>query len=98
MYNTTVFREQEQILAYYNCLQTVSDGILDTTVAVIQELQNIPNGAALLKAMDSDGNDGIEPGEFDSGLDSVSQSSGWSNVPSLFGMAVLSGFVLFFFT
>ena len=99
MYNTTVLREQEQILAYYNCLQTVSDGILDTNDAVIQELQNSPNGRALLKAMDSNGNDGIEPGEFDSGLYSdVSQSSGWSNVPSLFEMAVLSGFALFFFT
>lgn len=98
MYNTTVFREQEQILAYYNCLQTVSDGILDTNDAVIQELQNSPNGTALLKSMDSNGNDGIEPGEFDSGLDSVSQSSGWSKVPSLFGMTVLSGFPLVFFT
>ena len=80
MYNTMALREKDQILAYYNCLDTVSDRILDENDAVIQELENTLNGTARLKAMDSNGNDGIEPSEFDSGLDdNVSpQSSGWS--------------------
>jgi hypothetical protein len=91
-YNTMELVEPEQILAYYNCLQTVPDGVLDEKDAVFQELSSLPNGSSLLKAIDSNGDGGIEPGEFDPGLETVPQSSGWSSGPNLFGAMVLLGF------
>lgn len=94
LFNTTFLREKDQILAYYNCLQTVFDGILDKKDGVIQELETTLNGSSRLKAIDTNQDGGIQPSEFDSALDDTltTQSSGWvTGVPitGLLGMMIL---------
>ena len=84
-FNTTLLREKDQILAYYNCLETVVDGILDEKDVVIQELETTLNGSSRLKAMDTNQDGGIQPSEFDSALDDTlsTQSSGWLTAVSI---------------
>ena len=88
MYNTTTLRDREQIRAYFDCLDTSSDGRLDTNDTVIQELVSIPNGTSILDEMDSNGDGDIDPSEFDPALVAEApapRSSGHSMYPNPFG-------------
>jgi len=65
-YKTTSLQDPEQIKAYFDCLDTDGSGLLSLQDASVK---NASLEASDLKGMDSDGNGGIDPVEFDSDLD-----------------------------
>jgi hypothetical protein len=64
-YKTTSLQDPEQIKAYFDCLDTDGSGLLSLQDATVK---NASLEASDLKGMDSDGNGGIDPVEFDSDL------------------------------
>lgn len=68
IFNTTNFRNKEQIQSYFDCLQTVKDGLLNFKDDSIVFLNETLSGIARLKRMDTDNNGNIEPSEFDKDL------------------------------
>ena len=65
-YKTTSLQDPEQIKAYFDCLDTDGNGLLNLDDATVK---NASLDASNLNGMDSDGNGGIDPGELDSDLD-----------------------------
>lgn len=74
-YNATQLMDKQQIEDYFNCLETVQDGVLDAKDASIQQLDSVVGGADAFKQMDASGNGAIEPVEFDSQLSTQASSA-----------------------
>ena len=64
-YNTTSLQEPEQIRAYFDCLDTNSNGMLDGKDA---SMRNASIDISDLMSLDSDGDGSIDPSEFDTDL------------------------------
>lgn len=65
-YNTTTLQEPEQIKAYFDCLDLNSNGMLD---GKDESLTNTSIGMSdVIKSLDSNGNGGVDPPEFDADL------------------------------